>query len=360
MYRGDRPPVAVEGRTVILVDDGLATGYTARAAVEVMRRRGARRVVLAVPVGPPGAVESLGAVADDVMCCEVTEQFFGISEWYVDFHQVTDEEVARLVAVAARCADPVDDDPPLDHADGADHGAEDEAAMWSGTSPGSPARLVEVPAGAHRLAGELSVPSSPVGLVLFAHGSGSSRVSPRNQAVARVLQHEGIATLLFDLLTPEEARDRANVFDVAELALRLTAATVWVRSAADARGAAGGLLRSEHRCGGSARGGGAARDRRAAPWCRVAGVPTWRGRRWAGCGPATLLIVGGDDTAVLRLNVAARSRLQCESRLEVVPGATHLFDEPGALEAVARLATAWFTEHFDPEPLDPEREEAPG
>jgi len=98
VYRGDRPPVAVAGRTVVLVDDGLATGFTARAAVEVMRRRGAARVVLAVPVGPPAAVAALEAVADEVVCAEVTEQFFGISEWYEDFHQVGDDEVARLVA----------------------------------------------------------------------------------------------------------------------------------------------------------------------------------------------------------------------------------------------------------------------
>jgi len=99
-YRGDRPPVPVEGRTAIVVDDGLATGFTARAAVEVMRRRNASTVVLAVPVGPPGAVDALRSVADDVVCVEITERFFGISEWYVDFHQVSDAEVARLLADA--------------------------------------------------------------------------------------------------------------------------------------------------------------------------------------------------------------------------------------------------------------------
>jgi predicted phosphoribosyltransferase len=98
VYRGNRPPVAVEGRVVIVVDDGLATGFTARAAVQVMRKRGASRVVLAVPVGPPAAVTALREVADDVVCAETTERFFGISEWYVDFHQVSDDEVAALLA----------------------------------------------------------------------------------------------------------------------------------------------------------------------------------------------------------------------------------------------------------------------
>ncbi|HLI75155.1 MAG TPA: phosphoribosyltransferase [Acidimicrobiales bacterium] len=99
-YRGDRPPVAVEGRTAIVVDDGLATGFTARAAVEVMRRRRAASVVLAVPVGPPAAVAALRRVADEVVCVEETERFFGISEWYLDFHQVSDAEVADLLATA--------------------------------------------------------------------------------------------------------------------------------------------------------------------------------------------------------------------------------------------------------------------
>jgi predicted phosphoribosyltransferase len=100
-YRGDRPAVAVEGRTAIVVDDGLATGFTARAAVAVMRGRGAARVVVAVPVGPPATLEALREVADDVVCVEPTQRFVGISEWYEDFHQVSDEEVARLLAEAA-------------------------------------------------------------------------------------------------------------------------------------------------------------------------------------------------------------------------------------------------------------------
>jgi putative phosphoribosyl transferase len=101
VYRGDRPPVPVAGRTAIVVDDGLATGFTARAAIEVMRRRSAARVVLAVPVGPPGAVAALREVADDVVCVETTEGFFGLSEWYEDFRQVSDDEVAQLLAAAA-------------------------------------------------------------------------------------------------------------------------------------------------------------------------------------------------------------------------------------------------------------------
>lgn len=97
LYRGDRPPVTVTGRSVVVVDDGLATGFTARAAVEVVRRRGAARVIVAVPVGSPDAVASLRAVADDVVCVETADRFFGISQWYADFSQVSDDEVARLL-----------------------------------------------------------------------------------------------------------------------------------------------------------------------------------------------------------------------------------------------------------------------
>jgi len=106
VYRGGRPPVPVQGRTAIVVDDGLATGFTARAAIEVMRRRDAARVVLAVPVGPPDSVRALRAVADDVVCVETTEHFFGLSEWYEDFAQVSDQEVARLLALAHRPTGP--------------------------------------------------------------------------------------------------------------------------------------------------------------------------------------------------------------------------------------------------------------
>jgi putative phosphoribosyl transferase len=104
VYRGGRPPLPAAGRTAIVVDDGLATGFTARAAIEVMRRRSADRVVLAVPVGPPDTVNELREVADDVVCVETTQRFFGLSEWYEDFEQVSDEEVARLLALGAHVA----------------------------------------------------------------------------------------------------------------------------------------------------------------------------------------------------------------------------------------------------------------
>ncbi|HUC38442.1 MAG TPA: phosphoribosyltransferase family protein [Acidimicrobiales bacterium] len=313
-YRGDRPAVDVEGRTVVVVDDGLATGSTALAAVESLRRRGAKRVVLAVPVAPPAAVASLEDAADDVVCCEVTERFFGISEWYHDFRQVPDEEVVRLLVEAHAAA----------------------AAVTT---------ELEVPVPGARLPGELVVPAGATGLVVFAHGSGSSRSSPRNRAVASALQAAGLATFLFDLLTEPEASERANVFDVPLLASRLEAATQFVRERDGLAGLPVGLF--------GASTGAAAALVAAAHLTEQIGAVVSRGGRpdlagdlLASVTAPTLLVVGGRDLAVLDLNRGAERLLRAPCRIEVVEGATHLFEEPGAIERVAALASAWFTEHL--------------
>jgi putative phosphoribosyl transferase len=321
-YLGDRPAVAVNGRTVIVVDDGLATGFTALAAVEAMRKRGARRVVLAVPVAPPSAVATLRAVADEVACLDVTERFFGISEWYSDFRQVSDDEVVELLEKAH------------------------EAASRRSRSSSMDASVSEVriSAGGHLLPGDLAVPPDATGLVLFAHGSGSSRLSPRNKSVARVLQEAGLATLLFDLLTEDEASERNNVFDISMLASRIVEATTWARESwshekavgyfGASTGAAGALLAAV----------------RQGP--RISAVVSRGGRPDLAEGvlplvtAPTLLIVGGRDPVVREMNEQALAELRCERRLDVVAGATHLFEEPGTLEQVAELAAGWFAGHL--------------
>ena len=202
---------------------------------------------------------------------------------------------------------------------------------------------LRIDAGGVSLPGDLAVPPDPMALVVFAHGSGSSRRSPRNVAVAERLRRDSLATVLFDLLTDDEARDRRVVFDIGLLARRLAAAIDGVSGGSDlvgrpvglfgaSTGAAAALVASVSNPGVTAivsRGGrpDLARDaleRVTAP---------------------TLLIVGGADPEVLELNRQARARMRSETRLEVVPGATHLFEEPGALERVAELASAWFVEH---------------
>jgi putative phosphoribosyl transferase len=324
-FRGNRPRVRLAGRTAIIVDDGIATGATARAACQVARRQGAARVVLAVPVAPAGAAASLAGVADEVVCLTAPEWLSSIGQWYENFTQTTDEQVVALLERAAgRLADPAPDDPD---------------------DPDDPDAEVLVPAGAAELPGQLTVPERPAGLVVFAHGSGSSRHSPRNRYLAGMLQQAGYGTLLFDLLSPDEAHDRRNVFDIARLGTRLVHAVDWLQRRPESRLLPVGLL-------------GASTGAAAALWAasdidtEVAAVVSRGGRpdlaadRLALVRAPTLLVVGGQDRAVLEFNRAARRKLRCPSRLAVVPGAGHLFTEPGALEAAARLAERWFRSHL--------------
>lgn len=206
-------------------------------------------------------------------------------------------------------------------------------------------RSVRIPADGVALAGTVSVPSTAGGLVIFAHGSGSSHLSPRNVAVARGLNQVGLATLLFDLLTEEEATDRRLVFDVPLLGSRLMIATAWAEEDAATRGLPRGYFGAST---GSAAALWAAADRASGTRAVVSrgGRPDLVDGRLEDVTAPTLLIVGGRDTEVLALNRAAAERLRCHHRIEVVPGATHLFEEPGALERVGHLAAAWFLRYL--------------
>lgn len=208
---------------------------------------------------------------------------------------------------------------------------------------------VRIAAGSVILTGELLVPPEATGIVLFAHGSGSSRVSPRNQSVARVIREAGVGTVLFDLLTrEEEAIDmltRRLRFDISLLARRLVDVTNWL---------AGERETSQLRPGyfGSSTGGGAALVAAAALGEKVGAVVSRGGRPDLAGGALplvqapTLLIVGGLDYQVIEMNQDALTKLQCEKRLEIVPGATHLFEEPGTLAQVAHLAAEWFRKYL--------------
>jgi putative phosphoribosyl transferase len=209
--------------------------------------------------------------------------------------------------------------------------------------------LVRLQAGSVTLEGDLEIPEGAVGVVLFAHGSGSGRHSPRNRFVARELQVAGLATFLIDLLTAEEEevdRDTAHLrFDIPLLAERLVAATHWLAADPSTRGLNVGYF-------GASTGAAAALVAAAVEPDRVGAVVS-RGGRPDLAGDAlprvrapTLLIVGGRDLAVLDLNRTAMARMRTEVRLEIVPGATHLFEEPGTLEAVAHLARDWFLRHL--------------
>lgn len=201
------------------------------------------------------------------------------------------------------------------------------------------------------LPGTLAGPAAALGVVLFAHGSGSSRLSPRNRSVADALHRHGLATLLFDLLDEDEAGDRRRVFDIGLLAARLVDAMDWLASDDAPRlpgavaGAAVGLFGASTGAAAALRAAALRPDRVAAVVSR-GGRPDLAGDALAAVRAPTLLIVGGDDRDVLILNRAALAELRCEKRLEVIPGATHLFEEPGTLDTVAQLAGAWFERHL--------------
>jgi putative phosphoribosyl transferase len=318
-YRDARPPVEVTGRTAIIVDDGLATGGTARAAVRAVRARAPRRVVLAVPVGAPDSVASLRQDADEVICLLEPELMWAVGLWYEHFEQTSDSEITSLLDDDAH-------DPP--------------------TRPVASSGEVRIPAGGTvELTGDLVVPDAATGLVVFAHGSGSSRHSPRNRQVARHLNERGLATLLLDLLTPDEELDRANVFDIALLADRLVATTRWAQRQPVLTSLPVGYF-------GASTGAGAALWAAAELGHKIRAVVSRGGRPDLAAGRLTevrtpvLLIVGGHDEIVLDLNRDAQRLLHAPSELAIVPSATHLFEEPGALEEVSRLAGEWFEHHL--------------
>ena len=326
LFRAGRPPLHLHGRPVIVVDDGLATGLTDLAAVRAVRARGAGRVIVAAPVASREAVALLSEEADEVVCASVPDRFLGVGRWYEDFDQVSDDEVLALLARAR---------PPAPAEEG-------------------PAGVVVTPllldAHGARLRGDLTVPADPLGLVVFAHGSGSSRLSPRNRWVASRLVEAGLATLLIDLLEPGEEGRREFVFDIRLLAERLEELTRRVREEPGVAGLPVGYF-------GASTGAGAALCAAAALGGEVRAVVSRGGRPdLAGddlprVSAPTLLIVGSRDPEVLRINAAAAERLTCLHRVEVVEGAGHLFEEPGTLEVVAGLARDWFRERL---PLDGE------
>jgi len=318
-YRRGRDRVELTGRTAIVVDDGVATGSTARVACRIARLLGANRVILAVPVGPAETLNSVPE-ADDVVAVSVPEPFLAVGNHYVDFSPTGDDEVVVLLDRAAR-------------------------RVQAGVRMGEPPDCdldVTIPIGSGiGLEGHLHLPEPADAVVVFAHGSGSSRHSPRNRFVADVLHHAGLGTLLLDLLTPDEERDRSAVFDIGLLADRLAAATAWVRNRPEAGQANIGYF-------GASTGAGAALWAAAGLGPRVGAVVSRGGRpdlaasRLAGVEAPTLLIVGGDDTLVLELNRQALTGLPASSRLAVVEGAGHLFEEPGTLAEAALLARDWF------------------
>jgi putative phosphoribosyl transferase len=318
-YRAGQPPLPLDGRTAIVVDDGMATGMTELAAVRAVRERGVQRVIVAVPVASSEAVEMLEQEADRVISLTIPKRLYGVGMWYADFAPVSDEEVLALLAEA--------------RGERAEHGAdvaEEELAF----------QLDEV-----ELRAILMLPSSARGLVVFAHGSGSSRLSPRNQAVARALGRAGFASLLLDLLSEPESRRRELAFDIDLLAARLEELTLRARGHPRLSALALGYFGASTGAAAALRVAAALGDAVAAVVSR-GGRPDLAGDALERVSAPTLLIVGERDGAVLELNREAARSLRCTHELIVVKGAGHLFEEPGALERVAELAIEWFERHL--------------
>lgn len=207
--------------------------------------------------------------------------------------------------------------------------------------------IVRIPVDHRHIEGALELPQNPIGLVLFAHGSGSSRHSPRNNYVARVLREHGIGTLLMDLLTPEEDQDYAQRFDIDLLTQRLLDASRWVKAKPETAALPLGYFGASTGAAAALR--AATQDESIAAVVSRGGRPDLAGVDALECvKAATLFIVGGHDYGVIELNEAAYANLHCEKQFSIIPGATHLFEEPGALEQVAAQAAKWFATHFRP------------
>jgi putative phosphoribosyl transferase len=269
----------------------------------------------------------MGRDADELIALDTPERFRAIGQFYRDFSQTSDDEVVACLDRAAVGA----------------HAMAGATELHTDLPPED--QDVEIVAGPVHLQGHLTLPERATEIVVFAHGSGSSRHSPRNRYVASVLNDAGLGTLLFDLLTATEEHRRANVFDIDLLAHRLVDVTRWLRMRPEAATLRIGYF-------GASTGAAAALWAATEPGVDIAAVvsrggrPDLAARRLGAVTAPTLLIVGGRDDVVLGLNRQAKAQLRCESHLAVVPGATHLFEEPGTLQVAAGLARDWFTTHL--------------
>ncbi len=319
-YRGGLQAHDVADRTVILVDDGMATGASMHAAILALRVRSPKVLVVAVPVAPVDTCRWLAPQVDDLAVLETPEPFRGVGAWYANFSQIADDEVRESLARGkSRRRDAMIDE-----------------------------KAVVIDVDGKALGATLSGPPSKRGLVIFAHGSGSSRHSPRNRFVAESLNALGLATVLIDLLTPDEEeidrRTAALRFDIALLARRIDLVTSWSREQAQLRelrvgyfgastGAAAALLAAS------------TRDDVDAIVSR-GGRPDLAGDAIGDVQAPTLLIIGERDPVVVDLNRRAASHFHAHCEIAIVPGATHLFEEPGTLERVAHLAHEWFVRYL--------------
>lgn len=315
LFRQGRKLPSITQKVAIIVDDGLATGATMHAAIKYLNKKGAAKIVAAIPIAAESSARKLRDKVDDLVALEEPEDLMSVGQWYEDFSQVADDEVIALLKKTTDSSDKVTSE-------------------------------IEIPLDKAKLNGDLKTFASMKSLIIFAHGSGSSRKSPRNQQVASDLNQQGFGTLLFDLLTDQEAENRRNVFNIDFLSDRLASVVKWLREQPELKSLPFGFF-------GASTGAGAAiqaasklaNNESVYAIVSRGGRPDLAGDALKIVKAPTLLLVGGQDFGVIELNQKAQSLLSnCE--LSIIPGATHLFEEPGTLEDVSRQASDWFRDHL--------------
>lgn len=325
-YRGSHAAPNLKGRTVILIDDGIATGSSIFAGVRALRGMGVARLIVGVPVAPRTTCAWLEREADELVVVNEPVEFYAVGEFYEDFRSTDDEEIIQLLARNAQ--------------------ERREAETTSIVSNSSIAQEVSIPMNGSSLLGILTQQPSDKGIVLFAHGSGSGRKSARNRSVAKILQAHGLSTLLFDLLTfQEDLLDQTSLrfrFDIGLLTQRLMTATEWIEQHLTSHPLPIFYF-------GASTGAAAALTAAARLGSRIHGVVSRGGRvdlaqeDLSRVKSPTLLIVGERDETVLAINRHALDELaSTRKQIVIVPNASHLFEEEGALEKVATLAADWF------------------
>lgn len=351
LYRRGEPLPDLARRSVVLVDDGIATGGTARAALHDLVGRHPRRLLLAVGVAPPAAIEAFRREGAEVVCLSAPAAFAAVGEFYREFEPVSDREVIELLETARSRELPHTS--PLSPIPASRPGAAAPPSRRASRPFPRPAALpqsisIPLPSGAS-LRADLTVPMSACGLVVFAHGSGSGRTSPRNRQVADRLAGAEIASLLLDLLTETEAEEdeltRCFRFDIPLLTDRLLLALDWCRTQPETGGFPQGIY--------GASTGGAVALIAAASRPEVVRAVVLRGARSDLAGFAvsrvrapTLLLVGELDPEILAIGEQSLRELPGPKELKIIPGASHLFEEPGALEQVAEASVRWFLRYL--------------